>query len=35
MTEIIWSESKNALLKKQRNICFEDIENAIAQGWLR
>lgn len=34
MTEIIWSESKNALLKKQRNISFEDIESAISQGGL-
>lgn len=24
-----WSEEKNQLLKRTRNVCFEDVENAI------
>ncbi len=26
---IEWKEEKNTLLKKTRNVCFEDVENVI------
>ena len=29
MMEINWSDEKNTLLKQTRNVCFEDVENAI------
>ncbi|MEA2017480.1 MAG: toxin [Campylobacterota bacterium] len=27
--QINWSDEKNSILKETRNICFEDVENAI------
>lgn len=29
-----WSEEKNELLKKERNISFEDVQTAIQEGFL-
>ncbi len=26
---VIWSDEKNEILKKRRNVSFEDVENAI------
>jgi uncharacterized DUF497 family protein len=30
--KIEWSSEKNKLLKENRGVCFEDIENAINDG---
>ena len=30
--EIVWSEEKNAILKAERNLAFEDIVSAIENG---
>lgn len=30
--KVVWYDSKNGLLKRERNITFEDIELAISQG---
>lgn len=30
--EISWNEEKNRQLKQERNICFEEIEQAILSG---
>jgi len=27
--EVNWSDEKNAILKSTRDVCFEDVENAI------
>lgn len=29
-----WDEAKNSLLKKRRNVCFEDVIVAIGEGRL-
>ena len=29
MMKINWSDEKNTILKQTRNVCFEDVENAI------
>ena len=29
MMEINWSDEKNTILRQTRNVCFEDVENAI------
>ena len=29
MMEINWSDEKNIILRQTRNVCFEDVENAI------
>jgi len=32
--EFNWSDEKNILLKKERNICFEDVVTAIENNKL-
>jgi len=27
--EVNWSDEKNSILKSSRDVCFEDVENAI------
>jgi len=32
--DLRWSDEKNELLRKERNVCFEDIATGIANGKL-
>lgn len=34
MKHIEWDELKNAKLKSQRGVCFEDIQAALEEGYL-
>ncbi len=34
MKELNWDDDKNALLKKNRDICFEDVAYAVENGFL-
>ncbi len=34
MKELNWDDDKNAWLKKNRDICFEDVAYAVENGFL-